>query len=253
MNKNEKSFQNAILLYPGLSTLDAVGPYEVLSRMPNTEIRFVGKQTGPLMTEGGVLFLGVTHTIAETPSPDMVFVPGGTTTPGQMVDDEVLDWLRRVHETTTWTASDCSGSLILAAAGILKGLPATTHWIKMGVLKSMGSKLSQTSASCEQEKLLPPLVCRMGGVAYLGQQRIAADADRRRTRRRISHLGLSVGARRRKAVVRRRSSTRPHSGREAKHAQGRPHQHLPLRRSAQNRVVLIGNAVRNSIGRWTTA
>jgi hypothetical protein len=81
------------------------------------------------------------------------------------------------------------------------------------------------------------------GIAYLGQQRIAADADRRRTRRRISHLGLSVGARRRKAAVReQRSSARPHSGRDAKHAQGRPHQHLPLRRSGQNWVVLIGRS-----------
>jgi transcriptional regulator GlxA family with amidase domain len=140
MIKNERPFQIAILLYPGLSALDAVGPYEVLSRIPNTEIRFVGKEVGPLMSEGGVLVLGVTHTLAETPSPHLVFVPGGTTTPGQMVDDEVLAWLRKVHETTTWTASDCSGSLILAAAGILKGLPATTHWIKMGVLKTMGSK-----------------------------------------------------------------------------------------------------------------
>ena len=87
------------------------------------------------------------------------------------------------------------------------------------------------------------------GVAYLGQQRIAADADRRRTRRRISDLGLSVGARRRKAAVReQRSSARPHSGRDAKHAQGRPHQHLPLRWSGQNRVVLIGNAVRSGTG-----
>ncbi len=140
MNQNGKPFQVAILLYPGLSALDAVGPFEVLSRIPNTEIRFVGKEVGPLMTEGGVLFLGVTHSLAETPSPDLVLVPGGTTTPGRMVDDEILDWLRKAHETTTWTTSDCSGSLILAAAGILKGLPATTHWIKMGVLKSMGSK-----------------------------------------------------------------------------------------------------------------
>jgi transcriptional regulator GlxA family with amidase domain len=56
-----------------------------------------------------------------------------------MVDDEVLDWIRKVHETTTWTASVCTGSLILGAAGILKGVPATTHWYKMGVLKIMGS------------------------------------------------------------------------------------------------------------------
>ena len=140
MDKKDKPFQIAILLYPGVTALDAVGPWEVLSRMPNTEVRFAGKEVAPVQTEGGALLLGVTHTMAETPSPDLVLVPGGMTTPGQMVDDEVLDWLRRVHETTTWTASVCTGSLILGAAGILKGLPATSHWYKMGVLKIMGAK-----------------------------------------------------------------------------------------------------------------
>jgi transcriptional regulator GlxA family with amidase domain len=138
--EKEKPFQIAILLYPGVTALDAVGPWEVLSRMPNAEVRLVGKQVGPVMTEGGALLLGVTHTVAETPSADLVLVPGGTSTPSQMVDDEVLDWLRRVHETTTWTASVCTGALILGAAGILKGLAATTHWYKMGVLKIMGAK-----------------------------------------------------------------------------------------------------------------
>jgi len=112
----------------------------VLSRMPNTDVRFVGKELGPLTTEGSALLLGVTHTIAETPSPDLVLVPGGATTPSQMVDDDVLDWLRKVHEVTTWTTSVCTGALILGAAGILKGLPATTHWYKMGVLKTMGAR-----------------------------------------------------------------------------------------------------------------
>jgi transcriptional regulator GlxA family with amidase domain len=82
----------------------------------------------------------VTHTVEETPAPDLVLVPGGTTTPGQMVDDETLDWLRKVHQTTVWTTSVCTGALILGAAGILKGLPATTHWYKMGVLRIMGAK-----------------------------------------------------------------------------------------------------------------
>jgi transcriptional regulator GlxA family with amidase domain len=108
--------------------------------MPNTEVRLVGTEVGPVTTEGRVLLLGVTHTIAETPSPDLVLVPGGTTTPGQMVDDDVLDWLRKVHDTTTWTSSVCSGALILGAAGILKGLRATTHWYKMGVLRIMGAR-----------------------------------------------------------------------------------------------------------------
>ncbi|HEY6986741.1 MAG TPA: DJ-1/PfpI family protein [Bryobacteraceae bacterium] len=140
MEKNDKPFQIAILLYQGVTALDAVGPWEVLSRMPDTEVRFVGKEVGPVMTEGGALLLGVTHTVAETPSPDVVVVPGGATTPSQMVDDDVLDWLREVHESTTWTTSVCTGALILGSAGILKGLPATTHWYKMGVLKIMGAK-----------------------------------------------------------------------------------------------------------------
>jgi transcriptional regulator GlxA family with amidase domain len=112
----------------------------VLSRMLNTDVRFVGKEVGPVITEGGALLLGVSHTVAETPSPDLVLVPGGTTTPSQMVDDDALDWLRRVHEATTWTVSVCTGALILGAAGILKGLPATTHWYKMGALRIMGAR-----------------------------------------------------------------------------------------------------------------
>jgi hypothetical protein len=86
MDKNDKFFQIAILLYPGVTALDAVGPWEVLSRMPKAKVRFVGKEVGPVMTDGGALVLGVTHTIAETLSPDLVLVPGGATTPGQMVD-----------------------------------------------------------------------------------------------------------------------------------------------------------------------
>jgi transcriptional regulator GlxA family with amidase domain len=108
--------------------------------MPNTEIRFVGKETGPVVTEGGALLLGVTHTVGEAPSPDLVLVPRGTTTPGEMVDDEMLEWLRDAHKTTAWTASVCTGALILGAAGILKGLPATTHWYKMSVFKIMGAQ-----------------------------------------------------------------------------------------------------------------
>jgi transcriptional regulator GlxA family with amidase domain len=140
METTDKPFQIAIYLYHGVTALDAVGPWEVLRHIPNAEVRFVAKEIGPITTEGDALLLGATHTLAEMSAPDLLLVPGGTTTPGQMVDDEVLEWLRKVHEQTTWTTSVCTGSLILAAAGILKGLPATTHWIKMGVLKIMGSK-----------------------------------------------------------------------------------------------------------------
>lgn len=140
MDKKGTRFQIAILLYPGVTALDVVGPWEVLSRLPDADVRFVGKEVGPVPTEGGTLLLGVTHTMAETMAPDLVLVPGGATTPGQMVDDDVLDWLRQVHRTTRWTASVCTGALILGAAGILKGEPATTHWYKMGVLRVMGAK-----------------------------------------------------------------------------------------------------------------
>ncbi|HEY7353066.1 MAG TPA: DJ-1/PfpI family protein [Terriglobales bacterium] len=140
METRNKLFQIAILLYPGVTALDAIGPWEVLWRMPNTEVRFVGKELEPVSTEGGVLLLGVTHTLAETPSPDLVLVPGGSTTPGQMVDDDVLDWLREVSKTSTWTTSVCTGSLILGAAGILKGTPATSHWYKINVLRILGAK-----------------------------------------------------------------------------------------------------------------
>jgi putative intracellular protease/amidase len=105
MDEKTAKFQVAILLYQGVTALDAVGPWEVLSRMHNTDVRFVGKEAGPVVSEGGALLLGASHTLAETPSPDLLLVPGGTTTPGQMVDDDVLDWLRKVHQTTTWTTS----------------------------------------------------------------------------------------------------------------------------------------------------
>lgn len=139
MPKRDKPYQLAILLYPGVTALDAIGPYEVFSRLPDAEVRFVGKATGSLIVEGHALSLSTSHSFADTPSPELVLVPGGTTTPSQMVDDETLDWLRQAHETTEWTTSVCTGALILGAAGILKGLPATTHWYKMGVLRIMGA------------------------------------------------------------------------------------------------------------------
>ncbi len=154
MEKRNEPIQIAIYLYHGVTALDAVGPWEVLSRIPNAEVRFVAKETGPVTTEGGALLLGATHTVAETLSPDLLLVPGGSTTPGQMVDDEMLKWLRRVHEQTAWTASVCTGSLILAAAGILKGLPATTHWMKMGTLKTMGSRPKPTERIVRSGKIV---------------------------------------------------------------------------------------------------
>jgi transcriptional regulator GlxA family with amidase domain len=133
--------QIAIVLYPGLTALDAVAPYEVLRLLPDAEVRFVGATPGPVVADSGVLFLGVTHSYAETPNPDIVLVPGsGPRTATTMADRELTDWLRQVHETTRWTTSVCTGSMILAAAGILDGLPATTHWMVQAGLATMGAK-----------------------------------------------------------------------------------------------------------------
>jgi transcriptional regulator GlxA family with amidase domain len=141
LSERDPAMQIAIVLYPGLTALDAVGPYEVLRLLPDAEVRFVGAAPGPVATDSGVLFLGVTHSYAETPNPDIVLVPGsGPRTATTMADPQLTDWLRQVHQTTRWTTSVCTGSMILAAAGILDGLPATTHWNVQSALAAMGAK-----------------------------------------------------------------------------------------------------------------
>jgi transcriptional regulator GlxA family with amidase domain len=133
--------QVAIVLYPGLTVLDAVGPYEVLRLLPDAEIRFVGAKPDPVVSDSGVLVLGVTHTYEETPAPDIVLVPGsGPRTATAMADNRLTGWLRAVHETTTWTTSVCTGAMVLAAAGLLDATPATTHWAVQPALGAMGAK-----------------------------------------------------------------------------------------------------------------
>jgi transcriptional regulator GlxA family with amidase domain len=132
--------QIAIVLYPGVTALDAVGPYEVLRLLPGAEVRFVGAEPGPVLADSGVLFLGVTHSYEETPAPDVVLVPGsGPRTATTMVDRQLSEWLQRVHESTRWTTSVCTGAMVLAAAGLLDGVPATTHWSVQSGLAAMGA------------------------------------------------------------------------------------------------------------------
>ena len=133
--------QIAIVLYPGLTTLDAVGPYEVLRFIPNCDLRFVSHAPGPIVTDSGILVLGATHSYDETPTPDIVLVPGSeANTTTAMADGRLLKWLNNAHQTSRYTLSVCSGALILAAAGILKGHPATTHWIAQDRLPAFGAK-----------------------------------------------------------------------------------------------------------------
>jgi len=129
----------AILLYDRFTALDAVGPYEVLSRLPGAESVFVAERVGPVTSDVGSLSITATATLDEVPSPDVVLVPGG---PGQaelMADGPVHEWLRAVDRTSTWTTSVCTGSLILAAAGLLTGRRATTHWLFTDQLPALGA------------------------------------------------------------------------------------------------------------------
>ena len=130
--------QIAIVVYPGFTALDFIGPYEVLRNLPDAEVRFVWHEPGPIAADSGVLLIGATHSFDETPSPDVLLVPGGMTTFEHARDEKLLDWVRRAHQTATWTASVCSGSVILAAAGLLEAKRATSHWIVVPMLKTFG-------------------------------------------------------------------------------------------------------------------
>jgi transcriptional regulator GlxA family with amidase domain len=130
--------QIAILIYDRLTALDAVGPYEVLSRLPGAELIFVAQEPGPKRTDTGRLALLADASLADVPHPDIVLVPGGPAQADLMQDGPLHEWLRAAHETSTWTTSVCTGSLILAAAGVLEGRRATTHWQALEELRRLG-------------------------------------------------------------------------------------------------------------------
>ena len=132
--------QIAVVLYPGFTALDFIGPYESLRWLPDAEVRFVWHEPGPIAADSGVLVIGATHSFDETPSPDIILVPGGFSTMEHARDEKVLDWLRSAHKTATWTASVCSGSVLLASAGLLEGKRATSHWAALSALKALGVK-----------------------------------------------------------------------------------------------------------------
>ncbi|WP_219415171.1 DJ-1/PfpI family protein [Pseudonocardia nigra] len=131
--------QVAIALFPRLTALDAIGPYEVLQRVPSLEPVFVGERRGEVRTENGFLGLTVDATFDEVQAPDVVLVPGGIGTRELLGDESFLDWVRRVHAGTRFTTSVCSGSLVLAAAGVLDGLTATGHWSVLDYLRALGA------------------------------------------------------------------------------------------------------------------
>ncbi|MFJ7338103.1 DJ-1/PfpI family protein [Streptomyces sp. NPDC101110] len=131
--------QIAVVLYDRFTALDAVGPYETLGRLPDAETVFVAEQAGPVRNDAGNLALIADRALADVPHPDIIVVPGG---PGPLplaADGPLLTWLRTADATSTWTTSVCTGSLLLAAAGLLRGRRATSHWLALEELKRHGA------------------------------------------------------------------------------------------------------------------
>ena len=108
----------AIPLFERFTALDAVGPYEVLQRVPTIDVNFVGHRLGEVRSDNGMLGLMVDKSFAEVPRPDVVVLPGGIGTRVLINDQEVLDWVREAHHHTRFTTSVCTGGLVLAAAGL---------------------------------------------------------------------------------------------------------------------------------------
>ncbi|MBO3744592.1 DJ-1/PfpI family protein [Streptosporangiaceae bacterium NEAU-GS5] len=128
----------AILLFERMTALDAVGPYEVLSRIPDAEITFVGERTGPVRTDTRHLGLVVDARLDELTDPDILVIPGGPGQTAHMDDGPLHDWIRAADAVTRWTTSVCTGSLILAATGLLKDRRATSHWLALEQLPRYG-------------------------------------------------------------------------------------------------------------------
>ncbi|CAM3168953.1 DJ-1/PfpI family protein [Mycobacterium simiae] len=130
----------AIPLFPRFTALDAVGPYEVLQRIPSIDVKFVGLTRGEVRTENGLLGVCCDATFDEIDAPDVLVVPGGIGTRKLIHEEPLRAWLQAVHPTTRFTTSVCTGALLLAAAGLLDGLTATTHWGAADLLNELGAQ-----------------------------------------------------------------------------------------------------------------
>jgi putative intracellular protease/amidase len=143
----------AIPIFDGITALDAIGPYEVLSRLPGARARFVALSPGPYRTDNKQLALVADDPLSAVPHPAIVLVPGGFGTRALMTEKRLLDWIREAHQTSQWTTSVCTGSLLLAAAGLLNGLEATTHWGSLDRLADFGA-LPVSRRVVEQGKVI---------------------------------------------------------------------------------------------------
>lgn len=134
----------SILIYDGVTALDAVGPYESLRRLPGVSTAFVSRDGQAVTVEGQGFTLTPAQTLAETRRPDVLIVPGGGADGLRAVigDADTLAWIRESHDESHWTASVCTGALILGAAGLIEGLGVATHWRARDYLPRFGARYS---------------------------------------------------------------------------------------------------------------
>lgn len=129
----------AALIYENFTQLDLVGPLEVLSLLPNAEIRIAATQRGVIWADNGVLPVIAPFDVDDIETADVLLIPGGTGTVAALEDARLVDAVRRIDKGTRWTTSVCTGSLLLGAAGLLAGRKATTHWAMMEALGEQGA------------------------------------------------------------------------------------------------------------------
>jgi putative intracellular protease/amidase len=132
--------QIAFLFYEGMTALDAIGPHEVLCRLPGVVVKRVAKQAGPVRSESAGLTLTAEHSLSDVSQADVLVIPGAGNATALRDQPEILAWIRAIHETTTWTTSVCTGSLILGAARLLKDIKATSHWAVLDRLSCFGAQ-----------------------------------------------------------------------------------------------------------------
>src|SRR3954454_14303510 len=165
----------AIPLYDRFTALDAVGPYDVLSRLPGARVTFVAAEPGPLRTENGMLAMVADKGLEDLPEPEVVVVPGGFGTRALLDDEQMVGWIQRAHESSSYTTSVCTGSLLLGAAGVLDGLEATTHWLELETLERFGARPSSRRV-IEQGKVITAAGVSSGiDMALLLAARLAGD------------------------------------------------------------------------------
>jgi transcriptional regulator GlxA family with amidase domain len=128
-----------LVLYPQFTALDIVGPFQTLVDVPGLNVFFIAAQKGPIVDHTGKLTLEATHSFSEIDALDVLVVPGGFADRDINETNDVVRFVQKIHPTTTWTTSVCTGSIFLAHAGILNGLRATTHWASYDRLQKLGA------------------------------------------------------------------------------------------------------------------